>query len=64
MKETKLPNDVQKCTGQTQKGVECHEKMTCKRYLSYTIADEVYTPVGFAPDCIATSRECPLKIPV
>ena len=58
-----LPRDICKCTGKTETGVNCHMKQNCKRYLSYTLDDEVYVPVTTAPDCIEhTPLECPLKI--
>ena len=58
-----LPKDICKCTGETETGVNCHMKQNCKRYLSYTLDDEVYVPVTTAPACIEhTPLECPLKI--
>jgi hypothetical protein len=58
-----LPKDHQRCTGITKSGVNCHMKQNCKRYLSYTLDDEVYVPVITAPACIEhTPLECPLKI--
>jgi hypothetical protein len=58
-----LPKNIQRCTGYTKDGHQCHMKQNCKRYLSYTIDDEAYVPVLSAPDCIkATPLDCPLKI--
>jgi hypothetical protein len=58
-----LAKDTQKCTGETKSGVNCHMKQNCKRYLSYTLDDEVYTFVSPAPNCIEfTPLNCPLKI--
>lgn len=60
-----LPKDCQRCTGVTSDGTSCHMKQNCKRYLAYGLDDEVYVPVGNAPDCIKqTPLECPLKIVV
>lgn len=58
-----LPNDIQKCTGQTRSGIRCNMKQNCKRYLSYTLDDEVYVPVASAPESIEeNSLNCELKI--
>jgi hypothetical protein len=58
-----LPSDYSKCTGSTSKGISCHMKQNCKRYLSYTLDDDAYVSVITAPDCIEhTPLECPLKI--
>ncbi len=58
-----LPTDICKCTGSTQEGVKCGIRQDCKRYLSYTLDDEVYVPVMNAPNCIEhTPLECPVKI--
>ena len=58
-----LPSDYSKCTGSTSKGVSCHMKQNCKRYLSYTLDDEAYVSVITAPECIEfTPLECPFKI--
>lgn len=58
-----LPRDYSPCKGTTSSGANCHMKQNCKRYLSYTIDNEVYVPVINAPDCIEhTPLECPLKI--
>lgn len=63
MKNYILPRDFQRCTGQTSTGKWCSMRQNCKRYLSYTLDDEVYVPVGHAPDCIEfTPLNCPLKI--
>ncbi len=58
-----LKEDIARCTGTTQDGVKCSMRQECKRYLSYTLDDEVYVPLMNAPDCIEhTPLECPLKI--
>lgn len=58
-----LNRDTSRCTGETETGVNCHMKQNCKRYLSYTLDDEVYVPVITAPACIEhTPLQCPLKI--
>lgn len=58
-----LARDICRCTGVTKDGINCHMKQNCKRYLSYTLDDEVYIPVTTAPPCIElTPLSCPLKI--
>lgn len=58
-----LPSDYSRCKGETECGIHCHMKQNCKRYLSYTLDDEVYVPVINAPDCIEhTPLQCPLKL--
>ena len=58
-----LPRDFSRCKGVTQNGTKCSMKQNCKRYLSYTLDDEVYVSVIFAPEIIETEPlKCPLKI--
>jgi uncharacterized protein YchJ len=58
-----LPQDISRCTGETESGVSCHMKQNCKRYLAYKLKDADYVSVITAPECIEhTPLECPLKI--
>ena len=58
-----LTRDTSRCTGRTENGVNCNMKLSCKRYLSYTLDDECYVSVITAPSCVEyTPLECPLKI--
>jgi hypothetical protein len=60
-----LKKDTSRCTGRTESGVNCSMKLSCKRYLAYTLDDECYVSVITAPSCVEyTPLECPLKIVV
>lgn len=58
-----LNTDTSRCTGKTESDYICKMRQNCKRYLSYTLDDDVYVPIIHAPECIEhTPLECPLKI--
>jgi hypothetical protein len=62
-----LPNDVQKCTGETANGFKCVMRQNCKRYLDFFLNKDIdefdIFPMSAAPSSIEQNTlDCPLKI--